>query len=176
MRETSKDYVLNGSGTSAHFIQKWVEVFRWGVKSLDPGFHKFIQVIRLQVDRLWMVNMENDYQSLKVWQKSSELARLVYAITDKLPQIERDILSKQMRRCAVSITSNIAEGRHRATRKAYAQFLNIAYASGKELESQLLFVLCTHLVSEKIIRQALLDLDEIMAMLYVLRRKLLYLP
>ena len=76
------------------------------------------------------------YKDLIVWQKSVELVIVVYDLTDKLPKSEIYGLTSQMRRCAVSIPSNIAEGRRRGTKKDYCQFLIVAYGSGAELETQ----------------------------------------
>ncbi|PJE57480.1 MAG: four helix bundle protein [Candidatus Portnoybacteria bacterium CG10_big_fil_rev_8_21_14_0_10_38_18] len=77
------------------------------------------------------------YKDLIVWQKSVELVVAVYALTDKFPKSEIYGLTSQMRRCAVSIPSNIAEGRRRGTKKDYCQFLTVAYGSGAELETQI---------------------------------------
>ncbi|MEK7106022.1 MAG: four helix bundle protein [Patescibacteria group bacterium] len=77
------------------------------------------------------------YKDLIVWQKAIELVVTIYSATKKFPQIEQYGLVSQMRRCAVSIPSNIAEGSRRSTIKDYKQFLHIAYGSGAELETQL---------------------------------------
>ncbi len=61
----------------------------------------------------------------------------VYALTEHFPKSELYGLSSQMRRCAVSIPSNIAEGRRRGHKAEFRQFLYIAYGSGAELETQL---------------------------------------
>lgn len=61
----------------------------------------------------------------------------IYNLTDKLPRTEIYGLISQMRRCTVSIPSNIAEGRRRGTQKDFRQFLIIAYSSGAELETQI---------------------------------------
>lgn len=79
----------------------------------------------------------NTYKDLIVWQKSIDLVLEVYVLTEQFPNSEIYGLVSQMRRCAVSIPSNIAEGRRRATRKDYRQFLVIAFASGAELETQI---------------------------------------
>lgn len=85
--------------------------------------------------------MENQkihsYNELIVWQKAMELVVAIYKLTDLFPKTEMYGLISQMRRCAVSIPSNIAEGRRRGTRKDYRQFLLIAYGSGAELETQI---------------------------------------
>lgn len=82
--------------------------------------------------------MLNSYKELIVWKKSFELSKRIYLITNKFPKSEIYGLVSQMRRCAVSIPSNIAEGYTRAHRQEYVQFLRTAFASGAELETQLL--------------------------------------
>ncbi len=77
------------------------------------------------------------FKELIVWQKSVDLAREIYASTEHLPQKEQFGLQSQMRRCAVSIASNIAEGKKRGTRKDFVQFLRIADGSAAELETQI---------------------------------------
>jgi len=76
------------------------------------------------------------YEDLVVWQKGIVLTKEVYAITKMFPEDERYGLVSQMRRSAVSIPSNIAEGQRRATRKDFSQFLRIAYGSTGELRTQ----------------------------------------
>ena len=77
------------------------------------------------------------YKDLVVWKKSLLLSTEVYGFTEKFPQKEMYGLTSQMRRSAVSIPSNIAEGRSRGTRKDFAQFLRISLGSCAELETQL---------------------------------------
>ncbi len=79
---------------------------------------------------------EHSYRDLIVWQKSMDLIVAIYKLTEYLPKSEIYGLTSQMRRAAVSIPSNIAEGRRRGTRKDYRQFVVVAYASGAELETQ----------------------------------------
>jgi len=82
-------------------------------------------------------NIIYSYKDLVVWQKSVELVVVIYALTEKFPQAEIYGLTSQIRRAAVSIPSNIAEGRRRGSRKDFRQFLLVAYSSGAELETQL---------------------------------------
>lgn len=77
------------------------------------------------------------YKDLIVWQKSIELVTEVYKLTDKFPKEEVYGLTSQIRRAAVSIPSNIAEGKLRASNKEVKQFLLIAFSSGGELETQI---------------------------------------
>ena len=76
------------------------------------------------------------FRDLIVWQRAYELAIEIYRITDKFPKNEIYGLYQQIRRAAVSIPSNIAEGYGRQFNKEYTQFLSIAYGSLCELETQ----------------------------------------
>lgn len=76
------------------------------------------------------------YKDLIVWQKSMDLTVLVYELTEEFPKSEIYGLTSQMRRCSVSIPSNIAEGSRRSTKKDYSHFMSIAFGSGSELETQ----------------------------------------
>ncbi|OGX46595.1 MAG: hypothetical protein A3G38_00545 [Omnitrophica WOR_2 bacterium RIFCSPLOWO2_12_FULL_51_8] len=81
------------------------------------------------------------FKDLIVWQKSYRLVKDIYKITTGFPKVEMYGLSQQMRRCAVSIPSNIAEGYGRQYDKEYKQFLSMAYGSLCELETQYLLAL-----------------------------------
>lgn len=81
--------------------------------------------------------MIQSYKELIVWQKAMHLVELIYNFTEEFPKEEVFGLTSQLRRAVVSIPSNIAEGRHRGTRKDYRQFLIVAYGSGVELETQI---------------------------------------
>ena len=78
------------------------------------------------------------FRELTFWVKSMDLAKEIYRLTDDFPKQEIYGLSSQMRRSAVSIPSNIAEGKQRNSLKEYIQFLYIAYGSSAELETQML--------------------------------------
>ena len=82
-------------------------------------------------------NPINSYKNLIVWQKSMDLVEAIYDLTKYFPREEIYGLTSQIRRSAISIPSNIAEGRRRGSRKDYCQFLIIAYSSGAELETQI---------------------------------------
>ena len=85
--------------------------------------------------------MIKDHTDLKVWQKSMELVTSVYKLVRKLPKEELYALSDQMRRAAVSIPSNIAEGHSRHSDKELLQFLYIARGSKAELDTQILIAI-----------------------------------
>ncbi|RJQ19724.1 MAG: four helix bundle protein [Nitrospiraceae bacterium] len=76
------------------------------------------------------------YKDLIVYQKAYKLTLMLYNITKNFPDTERYGLTSQVKRCCVSIPSNIAEGYRRGNRE-YVQFLKIAYGSCAELETQL---------------------------------------
>lgn len=76
------------------------------------------------------------YKELIVWQKSIRLVKEIFILTNKFPKTELYGIVSQMRRSAVSIPSNIAEGYGRRSTKSYAQFYAIAYGSALELETQ----------------------------------------
>lgn len=78
-----------------------------------------------------------NFRELKVWQMAKEIAVSIYKITRQFPQEELYGLSSQMRRAAISISSNIAEGFNRFYKKDYQRFLMIALGSCGELESQM---------------------------------------
>ena len=77
------------------------------------------------------------YKNLRVWNESMELAKMVYLLTASFPREELYGLSSQMRRCAVSIPSNIAEGYGRGTNAELIHFLYISLGSSNELDTQL---------------------------------------
>jgi len=83
---------------------------------------------------------ENTFKQLHVWQKSIILTKDVYLLTNKLPKSELYVLTSQMRRAAISIPSNIAEGQGKKSRNEFVRFLNISLGSATELETQLILV------------------------------------
>jgi len=80
--------------------------------------------------------MSTSYRDLIVWQKAIRFVVVVYAITAKFPDVERYGLVSQLRRAAVSIASNIAEGQGRLTPGEFRQFLGNARGSLLEVETQ----------------------------------------
>lgn len=82
--------------------------------------------------------MSKTHKDLEVWKKSVELVTEIYNITDTFPEKERFGLTNQIRRSAVSVPSNIAEGAARETDKDFCRFLYISLSSSAELETQLI--------------------------------------
>lgn len=116
--------------------------------------------------------MISSYKELIVWQKSFDLAKKVYRITESFPKSEVYGLTSQMRRAVVSIPSNIAEGFVRKHTKEFSQFISIAFGSGAELETQLLLSKELKFITEKEFSEVDSLLSEIMKMLNSLLSKL----
>jgi four helix bundle protein len=107
----------------------------------------------------------NSYKDLHVWQKSMIICEEVYKITKTFPSHEVYGLTSQIRRCSVSIPSNIAEGRLRGHRAEYKHFLYIAYGSGAELETQLQIALRIGYINNEDYTKITSLLGELMRML-----------
>lgn len=99
-----------------------------------------------------------------------DLVGIVYKITRQLPKEEMYALANQLRRCAVSIPSNISEGSKRGTKKDFLQFLRIANGSAAELETQLILAQREYAIGAT--SDALNKLNELQKMLESLIRKL----
>jgi four helix bundle protein len=82
--------------------------------------------------------MIHNFKELRVWQDAMDLAKMIYQITVSFPQEEKYGLTSQMRRAAVSIPSNIAEGHTRHSTDDFINFISISIGSLNELETQLL--------------------------------------
>jgi len=93
--------------------------------------------------------MLKSYRELKVWEKAYQLCLKIYGLVKNFPVEERYGLSLQLRRSALSIPSNIAEGYGRKTRGEYIHYLYIAYGSWCELETQLLLAVDLGYIKKK---------------------------
>lgn len=114
----------------------------------------------------------NSFRDLIVWQKAFALSIVIYKITETFPKEDLYGLTSQVRRSAISIPSNIAEGRHRGTRKDFTQFLRIAYGSGAELETQIEIAKALEKVSQGDYLKIIEALTEVMKILNVMIKKL----
>ena len=112
------------------------------------------------------------YQDLVVWKKSMQLVKIVYQLVKQLPKEEMYSLSDQMRRAAVSIPSNIAEGHERQSTKEYIQFLSIAKGSKAELQTQLLICVEIGYLTKADVKDAIELTREVSKMLSALMQKL----
>ena len=114
-----------------------------------------------------------DFKSLIVWQKSIAMVKCIYALTSELPSDEKFGLTSQMRRAAVSVPSNIAEGQARRTTGDYIRFVSNAEGSLAELETQLTIAIELDYLNRTDIRSCLELMVEVRKMLNALRRSLL---
>ena len=106
-----------------------------------------------------------NYSELIVWQKSMTAVKLLYILVKKLPKEELFGLSDQMRRCAVSIPSNIAEGKQRLGGSEFSRFISYAQGSRAELETQLRICVMIGYLAEEDITELMALLEEINKML-----------
>lgn len=116
------------------------------------------------------------YKDLVVWQKGTELVSEIYKLTKKFPKDELFGLTSQMRRAAVSIPANLAEGYARKHRAEYTQFVRVAFGSGAELETHLLLARNLGFVSNSETATADALLNEVMRMLNRLSSSLVAKP
>jgi four helix bundle protein len=114
----------------------------------------------------------HNIKELKIWNKSMDLAVQVYELSAKFPSDERFGLTSQVRRCAVSIPSNISEGAGRNTKGEFKQFLGVANGSAYELQTQLMIANKLNFIDEKSTNEILETIDEIQKMNYKLQLSL----
>jgi four helix bundle protein len=119
-----------------------------------------------------MSEKPKSYKDLLVWQKSLAMVKLIYELTRSFPPDERFGLVIQMRRAAVSVPSNIAEGQSRHTRGEFIQFISHAEGSLAELDTQLLIAIELGFCSSPQAEGLLSLVDELQRMLNGLRQKL----
>jgi four helix bundle protein len=113
-----------------------------------------------------------NFEKLDVWQKAIDFADFVYSVTRAFPDDERFGLTNQMRRAAVSISSNIAEGTSRHSRDDYARFLEIATGSIFEVVSQSFIAQRQNYLAEEDRQRLYVAAEEQSRMLSGLRRSL----
>lgn len=82
--------------------------------------------------------MKHNFKNLNIWKLSIELANEIYILTDSFPKNEEFGLKSQIRRCSVSVASNIAEGSSRSSNKDFNRFLEISLGSLYELQTQII--------------------------------------
>ncbi|MDR0311703.1 MAG: four helix bundle protein [Acidobacteriota bacterium] len=112
------------------------------------------------------------YKELIVWQKAMDLVYLVYQATKSFPKDELYGLTSQIRRAAVSVPSNIADGQARKSTAEFRNFLSVARGSMAEVETQLLIALRLNYTQESQLREIMAVHDEVSKMLFALTTKL----
>jgi four helix bundle protein len=114
-----------------------------------------------------------NFEKLEVWQKAIDFADLIYSETRAFPSDKRFGLTNQLRRAAVSISSNIAEGSSRSSKSDFARFVEIATGSVFEVVSQAFIAQRQSFLSEDQFREIYADAEELSRMLSGLRKSLL---
>lgn len=114
----------------------------------------------------------HNFRKLNIWKKSIDLATVIYEVTQHYPKVEIYGIVSQIRRSSVSISSNIAEGAGRKSKKEFSQFLRIAYGSACELETQLIISRNLKMISFENFEKLFNENDEIQKMIYVFERNL----
>lgn len=112
------------------------------------------------------------YKKLNVWQDSVEFAADIYRVTASYPKQEKYGITMQIRRSAVSIGSNIAEGAGRSSNKEFIRFLDIATGSAFELETQLIISKKLQLISDSHFDKLMDSLTKIQKMIYRLQQSI----
>jgi four helix bundle protein len=107
----------------------------------------------------------HNFLELKVWQKSKKLVKKIYQLTINFPSSEKYILEAQIKRSAISISSNIAEGAGRETTKEFCRFLDIAMGSSFELESQIILAIDLDFINQENGKNLIEDIKEIQKMI-----------
>lgn len=110
------------------------------------------------------------FENLLVWQKSRVLAKEIYKLTSTFPKEELFGITSQMRRCSISIPSNLAEGSSRRTKKDKARFTEIAFGSGLELLNQLIIALDLNYIEESKYLEIRIKLQEVTFLLDALQK------
>ena len=103
----------------------------------------------------------HQFEKLKIWQKAMDVAVHFYEISSLLPNDEKFNLIHQIKKCAVSIPSNIAEGSGRNSNKEFMHFLGIANGSTFELITQIILAKRLNLVNEDLIQPTINQLVEV---------------
>ena len=113
------------------------------------------------------------FEKLEVWQLSKKVVVKIYKITEQFPANEKFGMVNQMRRAAVSICSNLAEGSGRNTAKDQAYFYNMAYSSLMELLNQLLIAFDLQWIKENEVAEIRTDMELVSAKINALRKSIL---
>ena len=98
------------------------------------------------------------HRKLDAWQKSMNLVKWIYEITERFPKEEIFGLTSQMRRSAISVPSNIAEGAARRSKNEFLQFLNIAKGSLSELDTQIELSKMLHYIDEQVYSDIVIEI------------------
>src|SRR5690606_25945404 len=130
-----------------------------------------MNLLNLNTNILIPINMHR-FEELKIWQKAMDITENCYRATENFPEEEKYGLTSQLRKSAISIPSNIAEGAGRNTNGEFMQFLGIANGSSFELLTQLYLSKRLDLITEDKVRPIINEVLEVSKMNYSLQRTL----
>ena len=148
---------------TADEIRAFGDKYNWFIKifwNLEQLASKNKKLFRLQ-----------RYRELEVWKRSHALVLRIYRLTNAYPEDERFGLRSQLRRAALSVPANIAEGSKRKSNQDFARFLNIAEGSLSETDYLLLCSRDLGFLSDEVLESIADEIDQISRMLYTLRVK-----
>lgn len=114
----------------------------------------------------------HNYKNLTLWQESIVLTTEIYSITKNFPSDEKYGLTSQIRRAAVSVPSNIAEGAGRSSHKEFKHFLTISTGSIFELETQLIVAHNLNFIDDEIMSEISVRISKVQKMLYGLEKSI----
>jgi len=114
----------------------------------------------------------HNLKELKIWNKAIELSVAVYKATTNFPKEEIYGLTSQIRKCAISIPSNISEGVGRNSNKEFIHFLGIANGSCYELQTQLIISNKLNLINDETLQSLLKEIEEVQKMNYTFQNTL----
>lgn len=140
--------------------------------TMDTFIPQFTGDYLAEVSRSSAKSVINSYRDLTIWQRSMTLTEMSYRLSARLPSDEKYGLVTQIRRAAVSIPANIAEGHGRESTGSFIQFLRIAQGSLKELETHILLTERLGLAANEQLQPLHAECDEIGRMLRALIRSL----
>jgi four helix bundle protein len=114
----------------------------------------------------------HNFKELRIWQDSIDLVEDIYLETKNFPKNEEYGLTSQMRRCSVSVPSNIAEGSGRGTDKDFKRFLSISLSSSFELETQLIIANRLGFIESKNFEKSAEKVRKLQKMIFTFRKKM----
>ena len=142
------------------------------IEILNSKFNIIIIQFYFIINKEFEMSTIKSFRDLFIWQKSMNLVTVIYEVSSKFPSQEMYGLTSQIRRCAISIPSNIAEGYGRNSTGDYKRFLQIAVGSLFEFQTQIEIAFNLHYLSKEVFDDLLRTCNDLDIMLYSLSQKL----
>ena len=117
--------------------------------------------------------MNLNYKNLKIWQRSVDLCTSIYLVSQNFPESEKFGLTNQIRRAAISIPSNIAEGAGRKSKADFQRFLRIAEGSANEVETQIIIAQELKFIKSEVAQKLVIEVNEILKMIGGFTKKIM---